>query len=175
MKSFYKDFGLLKKPDKKRLNKQELYLLYKRPQRDKGANAPSYNNTYSKDVDHQADLLFLPNDNGYRYALVVTDLATRLSDAEPLKSKDTHKVAKGFERIYNRKILDKPPPSVIRGQPTTYVVQKIIGKKKVKGKIYYRVKWKGYPDSEATWEPRKNLIEDVPILVNEYENDIKRK
>jgi len=141
MKSFYKDFGLLKKPDKKRLNKQELYLLYKRPQRDKGANAPSYNNTYSKDVDHQADLLFLPNDNGYRYALVVTDLATRLSDAEP----------------------------------STYIVQKIIGKKKIKGKIYYRVKWKGYPESDATWESRKNLIEDVPILVNEYENDIKRK
>ena len=29
----------------------------------------------------QADLLFLPNDEGYRYALVVVDVATKVMDA----------------------------------------------------------------------------------------------
>ena len=32
------------------------------------------------DVVHQADLLFLPNDDGYRYLLVVVDVATRLTE-----------------------------------------------------------------------------------------------
>ncbi len=364
LRKFYKDFGLLTKPDKKTLDKQELYLLYKRPKKDKGINIPHYNNVYSKDVDHQADLLFLPNDDGYKYALVVTDVATRISDAVPLKSKNAKEVRNGFKKIYekgllklpdtirtdsgsefrgevkeffdkhnvylkygkpgrsrqlavvektnqmlgnlllkrmqaqelltgqvsrewvedlpraikyiNRKrkrkppkvsydlfecegdscnlldigtkvrpILDKPidyvtgkrvhgkfrgadikwdpevriiknilllpdqpplyqlndkndidkidqtvaytknqlqvvpkdeeapHPSVIRGHPDTYVVQKILDKKKFNGRIYYKVKWKGYPESEATWEPRTRLIEDVPILVKEFENRLK--
>ena len=36
----------------------------------------------------KADLLFLPNDNGYKYLLVVVDIATRKTDAEPIKNKD---------------------------------------------------------------------------------------
>ncbi|KAH7717339.1 heterochromatin protein 1 [Aphelenchoides avenae] len=35
-----------------------------------------------------------------------------------------------------------------------YQVEKIIGKKKMNGKVHYRIKWKGYPEEESTWEPR---------------------
>src|SRR5690606_37077552 len=105
---YYKDFGLTKITDKDWLNKQELYNLFKRPTTDSDINAPKFNQTYGKNVDHQADLLFLPNDDGYRYALVVTDVATRLSDAQPLKNKHSVDVKKAFETIYNRKILSKP-------------------------------------------------------------------
>lgn len=365
VKKFYKDFGLLSKPDEKTLNKQELYLLYKRPKKEKGDNRPSYDNVYSKNVDHQADLLFLPHDEGFKYALVVTDVATRLSDAVPLKSKATAEIIKGFKEIYNRDILDlpmvmrtdsgsefkgdvkkyfnkhgvgvkygkpgrsrqlavvektnqmlgnillkrmqaqelltgktstewvedlpgaiklinkkrerKPPkvpygeskcegdscellplgtkvrakldkpidyvsgkrvsgnfrsadikwdpeirivknyillpgqtplyqlndikdddkidqsvaytkeqlqvvpddeeapdPSVIRGNPDTYVVQKILDKKKKNNRIYYKIKWKGYPESEATWESRANLIKEIPLIIKEYENKQKK-
>ena len=41
---------------------------------------------------YQADLLFLPNDEGYKYALVVVDIGSGLCDAEPLKSKKTTEV-----------------------------------------------------------------------------------
>jgi hypothetical protein len=56
----------------------------------------------------QADLLYLPEDEGYKYLLVVVDIATRLCDAEPLKSKDAKSVAKAMQKIFKRKIL-KPP------------------------------------------------------------------
>jgi len=58
---------------------------------------------------------------------------------------------------------------LIVGKPSTYVVKNIIGKKKLRGKTYYLVEWKGYPREEATWEPRERLIEDVPELVHRFE------
>lgn len=51
-----------------------------------------------------------------------------------------------------------------------FVIDKIINKRKYRNRIEYLVTWKGYPDSEATWEKRTVLIEDAPDLVEEYEN-----
>lgn len=42
-----------------------------------------------------------------------------------------------------------------------FEVEDIIQKKKVGNKIMYLVKWKGYDDSENTWEPKTNLIKDL--------------
>ena len=28
----------------------------------------------------------------------------------------------------------------------------------VRGEVLYEVKWRGYPDTENTWEPRENLL-----------------
>ena len=56
----------------------------------------------------QADLLFLPNDNGYRYCLVVVDTSTKALDAEPIKSKESAAVIKAFENIFKRKYVKKP-------------------------------------------------------------------
>ena len=57
---------------------------------------------------HQADLLFMPHDkvgrNTYIYALVVVDIASRYKDAEALTAKYSSGVAKGFEKIYSRKL-----------------------------------------------------------------------
>jgi hypothetical protein len=41
-----------------------------------------------------------------------------------------------------------------------YIVEKLIGKKKIKGKTFYLVKWKNYKTKEATYEPEDQLIED---------------
>ena len=68
---------------------------------------------------------------------------------------------------------EAPPSSVIRGQPTTFVVQKILDKKKMKGKIFYKVRWKGFDKSHDSWEPRSNLMEDIPETVKEYELKLK--
>lgn len=57
---------------------------------------------------HQADLLSLPTDKGYKYALVVVDLGTRKLDAEPLKTKKTTEVKSAFETIYKRSNLNRP-------------------------------------------------------------------
>ncbi|KAL9954920.1 hypothetical protein ACROYT_G042506 [Oculina patagonica] len=62
----------------------------------------------------KADLLFLPHDRlprgrkVYKYALTVVDVASRYKEAEPLTSKDSTEVAKGFQAIYRRSALKWP-------------------------------------------------------------------
>ena len=76
---------------------------------------------------------------------------------------------------YTRKELqivpeyENPPPlSVIRGTPTHYIAERILGQRIRKGQLQYLVKWKHYPESEATWESADKIREDVPNLVNLY-------
>ena len=55
-----------------------------------------------------------------------------------------------------------------------YIVHKIIGKKIIKGKVYYLVWWKRYNKSESTYEPKTNLLEDgLDEYIDEYEDSIK--
>ena len=43
---------------------------------------------------------------------------------------------------------------------TKFIVERIVGKRKRKGRVEYEIKWKGYPSSENTWEPRQQLLDD---------------
>jgi len=38
-----------------------------------------------------------------------------------------------------------------------YEVEDILDRKRTKGRFYYKIKWKGYPISECTWEPLSHL------------------
>ncbi len=49
-----------------------------------------------------------------------------------------------------------------------YVVEKILSRKTVDGVDYYLLKWKGYPSSSNTWEPRQNLS-NCGLLLQEFE------
>ena len=40
---------------------------------------------------------------------------------------------------------------------TEYEAEGILDFKRVSGKPYYLIKWKGYPNEENTWEPTENL------------------
>ena len=66
-----------------------------------------------------------------------------------------------------------PPKTIIRGEPTQYVVKKIKEKKKVQNKIYYKVEWKGHP-GEDSWEPNSTLKKSKYIkkLIQDFENDL---
>lgn len=44
-----------------------------------------------------------------------------------------------------------------------YVVEKIIDKRTVSGVTEYLLSWRGFADSENTWEPEANL--DCPELI----------
>ena len=48
-----------------------------------------------------------------------------------------------------------------------YNIEKILDRKYNGGRLEYKIKWEGYPMSESTWEPMKNL-ESAKEMVEEY-------
>ena len=48
-------------------------------------------------------------------------------------------------------------------------MEKIIDKRYINGKLEYKIKWVGYPMSECTWEPVRNLA-NVKPMIKEFEN-----
>jgi chromobox protein 1 len=54
-----------------------------------------------------------------------------------------------------------------------FVVEKVVDTRMKGGKREYLLKWKGYPDSENTWEPSENL--DCPELIQAYEDRLKKE
>lgn len=77
------------------------------PKKEKGVNMPKTQVPMAGMVA-QADLLFLPNDHGFKYLLVVVDLGSRLTDAEALRNKTGKAVANAFKKIFERKTIQKP-------------------------------------------------------------------
>jgi len=89
--------------------KTELKSLYKKPVPEVGREMP-VTQVFAPSTYHQADILYLPEDKGFKYLLVVVDLYDNSIDAEPVKdvlSKDND-VLKAFSKIYKRKYLDFP-------------------------------------------------------------------
>lgn len=80
--------------------------LYKRPI-EKKQRRPHVD-VFAKGYVYQADLLYLPHDGPFKYALVVVDVATHAMDAEPIRDKTNATVLKAFQKIFKRKYLPMP-------------------------------------------------------------------
>ena len=82
--------------------------LYKTPHREYKDDMPHFQ-TLQPNTIHQADLVFLPHDHGYKYLLVCIDTFDRKFDAIPLKEKYSDVVMRAFKVIYEEhKILKFP-------------------------------------------------------------------
>lgn len=101
----------MNRPTNSKTTDEQLENLYIKPTKDKGVNAPKYPD-FADNYYHQADLLFMPEDDDYNYALVVIDVGSRMMDARPIKNKQADEVLRAFKDIYKGKIL-KPPTHVI--------------------------------------------------------------
>lgn len=60
---------------------------------------------FSDNAVVQADLIYMPEDNGYNFILTVVDVASRAVDAEPLENRTAEDVVQGFEQIFKRKFI----------------------------------------------------------------------
>jgi len=74
----------------------------------------------------------------------------------------------------------RPPPLFFSGGQPEWEVEDVIRRKGVGRNIRYEVKWKGYPSSENTWEPRAHLNRPsiLPLLKkldDKYTKVLKRK
>jgi hypothetical protein len=66
-----------------------------------------------KDWNYQGDLLHLPTTkNGYKYLLVITDVATRNFDFEPMKTTKSEEAVVAFKKIIKRDYLKMPEISI---------------------------------------------------------------
>jgi hypothetical protein len=49
--------------------------------------------------------------------------------------------------------------------------KKIVGEQKRKGKIFYRVRWKGYDAEDDTWQTARDL-RNAPELLNQWKSQL---
>jgi len=97
-KKIQKDLNLVKEGET-----NVIQALYEQPRKDKYKAIPSYKRGGAEPGQtYSADLLEMPEDKGFKYLLVVVDTITGLTDAAPLKTKDSENVLKGFKDIFTK-------------------------------------------------------------------------
>ncbi|XP_044163758.1 uncharacterized protein LOC122948058 [Acropora millepora] len=61
---------------------------------------------------------------------------------------------------------------VVIDNQSIFAAERILKKRKRKGKMQYRVKWLGYPEDQSTWEPEENILDKR--LIEHFEHGQKR-
>ena len=94
--------------------------LIKIPVPDTGLNVP-ITDVFQRNYSHQVDLLYLPDDNGFKFALVCVDLESSYIGAEPMKdNKSSAEALKALLKIYKRSKYLKLPKRLEMDQGTEF-------------------------------------------------------
>ena len=70
-----------------------------------------------------------------------------------------------------KSIQEEDSDDPIEEETEEYIVEKVLNKRRKKGGIEYLLKWKGYPDSENSWEPYASIKDTCQELISEYEQE----
>ena len=90
----------------------ELSQLKQIPKKEKGYNM-AHTQVFKEGLINEADVLYLPKDGKYAFALVVVDSSSKKCDAEPITTVSSSHVVKAFEKIYARGIISYPKVKII--------------------------------------------------------------
>ena len=78
----------------------ELNQLYKKPVPESKKYMPQAQ-IFHPDVYYQGDVLYMPEDKGFKYMVVITDMYDGSIDAQPIKDVNKDDVLKAIKTIYN--------------------------------------------------------------------------
>ena len=177
---------------KKKGEKNIVNELMKTP--DKEVIVPKIRN-FEINSRHQADTLTLQDDDGYKYALVVVDTTTRLSDARPMKNHDSETVKEALISIYKGKFLKKPrvletdPGTEFKGDVTKWLNDNDIKHKIGRTNRHRQValaEFLNYIIGKAigkrqnaeellSGEVSKQWADDLPTIISYYNGYVKKK
>jgi RNase H-like domain found in reverse transcriptase/Reverse transcriptase (RNA-dependent DNA polymerase)/Integrase zinc binding domain/Chromo (CHRromatin Organisation MOdifier) domain/gag-polyprotein putative aspartyl protease len=109
----------------------------------------------------------------YKIAEVVSPVAYRLELPSTLRVHPVFHVSllKSYvepEIISDRKLSPLPPEPVTIEDHEEFEVEKILDRRTKYRRTEYLVKWKGYPECDASWEPLKNL-DNAAEVIAEFE------
>ena len=103
---YYTRFLVSDVKDKKKLQEHVLYQLFKKPKNDIIPPQIISPEDHKPNQIHQADLLYLPVDDGYTYGLTVVDTGSRLTDCEFIRDKKALTVLNAIKKInYNSIVI----------------------------------------------------------------------
>lgn len=103
----------------------------------------------------------------YRVKEVLSDGRYRLDDLENQMISDT------FDVSQLRPYLTQVDAEEL--QRDEFVVDELMAHRMNGGQREYQVKWRGYPRSQATWEPRVELMRRCDTMIEEYESKHERR
>jgi hypothetical protein len=107
------------------------------------------------------------NDNAFRLDLPPT------MRHHPVFNADLLRPYKSSPPEFGDRTPPRPPPDIVDGEEE-YEIDRILDHKKIGRTQYWKVKWKGYPAGQATWET-KSAFTNAKDIFEEYEARRRKK
>ncbi|KAE9263482.1 hypothetical protein PR003_g33144, partial [Phytophthora rubi] len=153
---------------------------YTRAQAQRGSEPPSHHPSLDRPPAPSSDA---PSDVSIRSGVTPrqSPKPPKLPKPAILQSRGSEATPRPYETTFRR---DGPPPLVDASGARRWIAERIVdnetrrtratgtaptSRRARATKMYYRVRWLGFPPAEDTWELRERLMEDISDVVKEYE------